>query len=208
MSSSIPLVVVVLVLALVVVLVWLAMRSGGNLIAARNATLARVASGQGLQVRTTGDVLLFAADGTTAAGVPLRINLDRVSGTGHNRGTHWVLRLVARPNGPRPAILARLRRRASTLTENAPNLHEISTGDAAFDGLFVTAVENDDEALALLRSGLLTALAELRTTPLSGVEVLKVGSEVALNIDCTFDSGFFDDGRLERAIAIVVGVAS
>src|SRR3990172_7934570 len=105
MSSAAPIVVLLVVLALVVVLVWAVSRSGGKLIATRNAKLAEIAASLGLQARATSHPHLFAADGTTHAGVPFRISIDRVLLSVRGGGNRWLLRLAGRPLAPRAALL-------------------------------------------------------------------------------------------------------
>jgi hypothetical protein len=207
MGSLTAIVVPIVVLAVVVALGWAAMRGGGKLLAARNAKLAEVAASLGLKVRATAHPHLFSAEGTTPTGVPLRLSIDRVLRRGRGGGNCWLLRLAGRPLGPRPALLVRHRLRGGELTEPTPSLHEISTADDAFDTAFVTSVEDDTAALGVLDPSVRAGLLELGTK-LAAVQSLKVGGEVALAFDCTFDHAFFTDGRLDKAVALVLRLAA
>ena len=178
-----------------------AIRAGGKLVAARDAKLAQVAASHGLTVKRSSAALIFAAEGT-AAGTPLRLAVERMNTRSH--GTREVLRVVARATAPRPAISVH-RRDESERTEAAPTYHEISTGDDEFDRLFITAVEDDAAALDFL-STVRADLLPFEGASLSGVQSFKVGSEVALVVDCTHPR-FFVQGSLEKAVELVLRLA-
>ncbi len=201
------LVVPVVVVGVLIAVGWAAVRGGGKVLAARSQKLAEIAASLGLQIRPTPLAHLFSAEGTTPQGVGLRISLDRVVRRGHGGGNRWLLRLVGRPRGPLPAVLVRHRLRGGELAETTPSLHEISTADDAFDSVFVTSVEHDAASLSLLGPSVRAGLLGLGTK-LAGVQSLKVGGEVALAVDCTFDHAFFADGRVDEAVALVLRLAA
>jgi hypothetical protein len=188
-GSLVAIVVPVAVLALVVALAWAASRGGGKLLAARNAKLTEVAGSLGLTVRAVPHPHLFSAEGTTPTGVPLRLGIDRVLRSGRGGSNRWLLRLAGRPLGPRPALLVRHRLRGGELGEPTPSLHEISTGDEDFDTAFFTFVEDDAAALRVLGAPVRAGLLALGTK-LSAIQSLRVGGEVALAFDFTFDHTF------------------
>jgi hypothetical protein len=191
-------------IGLLVLLSWLS-RSGARLIASRNARLAQLATSHGLTVTPSPDAMLFAASGVTPSGVPLRLSVDRIVGA--QGRTRWQFRAVARPVVARPALVICNRARATALAVAAPSLHEVSSGDPAFDQIYASHAEEDAPARALLdqlRADLLT----LGPIAISGMEMLKVGSEIALVFDSTLDTRFFEDGRLEKALDLTLRLAS
>jgi len=193
---------VVCVLLGVVALFYFSIRSGGKLIAARDAKLVAIATSHGLTVKPSSGALQFAAEGT-AVGTPLRLAVESVSTRRH--GSREMLRVVARAMAPRPAIS--VHRRADTeRTESGPTFHEVSTGDDDFDRLFITSVEDDAAALDFL-STVRAELLPFEGASLSGVESFKVGSEVALIVDCTHPR-FFEQDWLEKAVGLVLRLAS
>lgn len=198
-----PLVVAGLLVAFLVLVVWLS-KGGEKLIAARNAKLAAIAAAHGLAVAPVADPMLFAAEGALASGCGLRVRVDRVKG--HSGGTRFVLRVVARPTRARPHLLVRLRRRAEPLEEGGLALHELTTGDAAFDERFVTSVTNDAAAAPLIARAV-PALLALGRSPVDGVESLVCGAEVAITVDCSFDAKLFEDGRAEAVVALAIALA-
>jgi hypothetical protein len=187
----------------IILLIWWLSRSGGKLIAAENAALAAIATARGLTVKPLPNSLMFSADGTIA-GVTVRVATEYVDkGRGHRRE---VLRVVARPLGPRPAIM--IRRRDEAGIELGPSFHELPSGEAAFDALFTTSVEDDAAATDFMAS-LRPDLVALGAGPLSsGVHTFKCGSEIVLVMDCTFDKKAFTDGRAAKAIDLILRIAS
>jgi hypothetical protein len=193
--------VVCVVLLIVGGFTW-AMRSGMKVEAARDAKLVQVATGHGLTVKPSLLLpMVFAAEGTVA-GAPMRLAVDQVNSRRH--GTQQVLRVIVRATAPRPTIS--VHRRDSERTELGPTFHEVSTGDNEFDRLFVTVVEDDAAALDFL-STVRADLLPFEGASLSGVQSFKVGSEVALAVDCTHPR-FFEGGHLERAIDLVLRLTS
>jgi hypothetical protein len=198
-----PLVVAALLVGFLVIVVWLS-KGGEKLVAARNAKLAAIAAARGLAVEPSDDPMLFAAAGSTPWGCGLRVRVDRVKAQAG--GTRFVLRVVARPKRDRPHVLVRLRRRAEPLEEGGLTLHEVATGDAAFDERFVTSVASDAAAAPILARAV-PALLALGSSPIDGVESLVCGAEVAIAVDCSFDAKLFEDGRAEAVVALALALA-
>ncbi len=199
-----PIVVAALLVAFLLALVWLS-KGGEKILAARNAKLAAVAADHGLAVDPVDDAMLFSAGGRAPSGPGLRLRIDRVAGPGD--GTRFVFRVGARPARGLPAVAIRLRGREGAVEDGDARLRVIATGDAAFDERFVTLVADEAAAAGLLDRAR-PALLALGTAPLGGAESLTLGGEATLAFDCTFDTAFFEDGRLEDAVRLVIDLAA
>lgn len=183
-------------------LAW-AVRAGGKIQAAQEAALTQLATQHGLTVRPHGDSREFSATSGEDGALRMSTSHDQKPGL----GSRDHLRLVARSAKALPAIVVRNRELAGDVSELAPSFHELSTGDADFDARFITSVEDDAAARALLDTHK-TELASFSTRARSGLELLKLGSEVVLMIDTTFERDFFKDGRANRAMELVKRLAA
>jgi hypothetical protein len=211
--------VVSVLLGTVAFVVWVIVtltRRHTQFLAKRNSELRAVATARGLVVAPSKDDQLFSAEGTTPGGVPLRIAIDRVIRRGPDGAApDFVMRIVARSIGTPPAIIVRDRRSSET-TEVAPDLHELSTRHTAFDEHFRTWAADDEAALTTLASDAREILLELGKARFGksgrelwvGIDSFRVGSEVALITNIRFPVGFFAEGRIERAVDLVVRLAS
>ncbi|HEX7604178.1 MAG TPA: hypothetical protein VF316_21315 [Polyangiaceae bacterium] len=202
MAGLVSVLFVLAVIGSIVAMFVLLARAGAKIQAAEDAALTQLATQHGLTVRPSGSREFSASSGEDGA---LRMSTSHDTKPGNGSRDH--LRLVARSTRALPAIVVRNRELAGEVTELSPSFHELSTGDAEFDARFVTSVEDDAAARALLDAHK-AELASFSTRARSGLELLKLGSEVVLMIDTTFERDFFKDGRADRAMQLVKRLAT
>lgn len=172
--------------------------AGGRLLKQREANLRAFAASRGLTFEPGAGPLTFVANGELeGADVVVRFETQlRPPG-----GQHLIASFSATVTQAWPVMIA-VRATSHEAREARPGLVRFDTGDAAFDGKFVTFAENGNSTVAIAPA-LRRMLGELSTN-LRGYVALETGPRVEVRYRVGTTDEEFDPVRLAQILDTVV----